>query len=78
MNIKETLAKMFAVWAPVALPALKILEPRMRAGAVVILDNSISSASRYAELLAHLRLPANGYTNLTLPYSKGLEMSIKL
>ncbi|TVY93253.1 hypothetical protein LAWI1_G005443 [Lachnellula willkommii] len=66
------------IWAPVALPALKLLEPKMRSGAVVLVDNSISSADRYAELLAHLRLPANGYTNLTLPYSKGLEMSIKV
>jgi len=66
------------IWAPVALPALKLLEPKMRSGAVVILDNSISSATRYAELLAHLRSPANGYTNLTIPYSKGLEMSIKV
>ncbi|KAH8901953.1 S-adenosyl-L-methionine-dependent methyltransferase [Coniochaeta sp. PMI_546] len=65
------------IWAPVALPALKLLEPKMRDGAVVLVDNSISSASRYADLLAHLRSAANGYTNLTLPYSKGLEMSVK-
>jgi hypothetical protein len=49
----------------------------MKSGAVVIVDNSISSAARYAELLAHLRSPANGYTNLTIPYSNGLEMCIK-
>ncbi|OIW22977.1 S-adenosyl-L-methionine-dependent methyltransferase [Coniochaeta ligniaria NRRL 30616] len=64
------------IWAPVALPALKLLEPRMREGAVVLVDNSISSAERYKELLAHLRSPTGGYTNLTLPYSKGLEMSV--
>lgn len=50
----------------------------MRSGAVVILDNSIGSAARYAELLAHLRSPESGYTNLTLPYSKGLDMCVKL
>jgi len=66
------------IWAPVALPALKLLEPKLRSGAVVIIDNSISSAARYTELLAHLRSPENGYTNLTIPYSKGLEMSVKL
>ncbi|KAL7917867.1 S-adenosyl-L-methionine-dependent methyltransferase [Trichoderma austrokoningii] len=66
------------IWAPVALPALKLLEPKLRSGGVVILDNSISSATRYKELLDHLRSPQNGYTNLTLPYSKGLEMSVKL
>ncbi|KAK5997974.1 hypothetical protein PT974_00342 [Cladobotryum mycophilum] len=65
------------IWAPVALPALKLLEPRMRPGTVVLLDNSVSSAPRYQELLAHLRSPDNGYSNLTLPYSGGLEMSIR-
>ncbi|KAL5089554.1 hypothetical protein Trisim1_005247 [Trichoderma cf. simile WF8] len=66
------------IWAPVALPALKLLEPKLRSGAVVIIDNSISSATRYKELLGHLRSPTNGYTNLTLPYSKGLEMCVKI
>ncbi|OPB42834.1 O-methyltransferase [Trichoderma guizhouense] len=66
------------IWAPVALPALKLLEPKLRSGAAVIIDNSISSATRYKELLGHLRSPTNGYTNLTLPYSKGLEMCVKI
>lgn len=66
------------IWAPVALPALKLIEPRLRSGGVVIIDNSIASASRYTELLEHLRSPTSGYTNLTLPYAKGLEMSVKL
>jgi hypothetical protein len=65
------------VWAPVALPALKLLEPHLRSGAVVIINKGISSAQRYAELLAHLRSPTSGYTNLTLPYSNGLEMCVK-
>ncbi|KAM0182246.1 hypothetical protein ACHAPF_001135 [Botrytis cinerea] len=61
-------------WTPVALPALKILEPRMRKGAVVIVDNIVDSAEGYADLLAHLKEPANGYT---LPYDRGLQMSIE-
>lgn len=66
------------VWAPVALPALKLLEPKLGSGAVVIIDNSITSATRYKELLGHLRSPTSGYTNLTIPYSKGLEMCVKI
>jgi predicted O-methyltransferase YrrM len=68
----------YEVWSPVALPALKLLEPRMRSGAVVIIDNTIGSAKGYADLLAHLRSPNSGYTSITLPYSKGLEMCVKL
>lgn len=60
-----------------ALPALKLLEPNMRLGAVVIVDNTIGSAKGYADLLAHLRSSEGGYTNLTLPYTKGLEMCVK-
>ncbi|KAL7930256.1 S-adenosyl-L-methionine-dependent methyltransferase [Trichoderma chlorosporum] len=77
-NVPQIDLVLIDIWAPVALPALKLLEPRLRSGAVVIIDNSISSATRYKELLDHLRSPANGYTNLTIPYSKGLEMCMKL
>jgi hypothetical protein len=59
------------------LPVLKLVEPKMRSGAVVIIDNSISSAARYEGLLKYLRAPGSGFTNLTIPYSKGLEFSIK-
>jgi len=48
----------------------------MHRGAVVIVDNTISSASRYKDLLEYLRASGSGFTNLTLPYTKGLEMSV--
>ncbi|KAF3074964.1 hypothetical protein CFAM422_003129 [Trichoderma lentiforme] len=77
-NIPQLDLVLIDIWAPVALPALKLLEPKLRSGAVVVIDNSISSATRYKELLGHLRSPTNGYTNLTLPYSKGLELCVKI
>lgn len=58
------------------LPALKIVMPKLRYGAVVIVDNTIGSAVRYKELLDFMRAPNSGFTNLTLPYTKGLEMSL--
>lgn len=67
-----------AVWAPLALPALRLVEPHFRPGAVVICDNSISSADRYADLQAYMRDPKNGYANLTVPFKNGLEMSVYL
>jgi predicted O-methyltransferase YrrM len=60
------------------LPTLHLVLPRLRYGGIVIVDNSIASAKRYADLLGFLRNPSNGFTNLTLPYSKGLEMSVYL
>ncbi|KAL7904752.1 S-adenosyl-L-methionine-dependent methyltransferase [Trichoderma velutinum] len=77
-NIPQLDLVLIDIWAPVALPALKLLEPSLRSGAVVLIDNSISSATRYKELLGHLRSPTNGYTNLTIPYSKGLELCVKI
>ena len=58
------------------LPALKLVQPHLRHGAVVITDNSISSAKRYEDLLSYMRNPGSGFANLTLPYSNGLEMSV--
>ncbi|KAJ9603656.1 hypothetical protein H2200_011842 [Cladophialophora chaetospira] len=64
------------IWAPMTLPALRLVQPHLRYGGVVIVDNSIASAERYKDLLAHLRAPDSGFINLTLPYNKGLEVSV--
>ena len=66
------------VWAPMTLPALKLVQPKLRHGAVVLVDNSIASAERYKDLLTHLRAPGSGFINMTLPFNKGLEMSVYL
>jgi len=50
----------------------------MRSGAVVITDNASGASARYKDLLEYLRAPDNGFRNLTLPYSKSLEMSLYL
>ncbi|KAL2436196.1 hypothetical protein ABEF95_004861 [Exophiala dermatitidis] len=66
------------IWSPLALPVLKLVQPKLRRGAVVITDNSIGAAKGYKDLLEYLRAEDSGFTNLTLPYSKGLEMSVYL
>jgi predicted O-methyltransferase YrrM len=59
-----------------ALPALKLVQPHLRRGAVVIVDNTISSKDRYRDLLAYTREPASGFDTVTLPYSGGLDMIV--
>jgi hypothetical protein len=44
----------------------------------VLTDNTISGAQGYADLLAFLRDPNNGFQNLTLPFTNGFEMSVYL
>ena len=61
-----------------SLPALKLVQPKLRHGAVIIVDNTIGSGARYKDLLEYLRAPGSNFTNLTIPYSKGLEMSVYL
>lgn len=61
-----------------ALPTLQVVQPKMRSGAVVITDNTIGAVKGYKDLLEHLRAPDSPFINLTLPYSKGLEMSVYL
>jgi len=68
--------RLTVVWAPLALPTLQIVLPKLRPGAVVITDNTIGSAARYKDLLAFLRDPKNGFINQTLPYHNGLEVSV--
>ncbi|KAH0842795.1 hypothetical protein AYO21_10950 [Fonsecaea monophora] len=83
-DIRETLKEglpeidllLLDIWTPMALPVVKLCQPRMRRGAVVIADNTISAADRYKELLDYMRDPASGFRNLTLPYTNGLEMSV--
>ncbi|KAH8423413.1 O-methyltransferase [Aspergillus melleus] len=64
------------IWSALALPTLKTVLPRFRPGAVVLTDNTISGAKGYADLLAFLRNPENGFQNMTLPFTNGFEMSV--
>jgi hypothetical protein len=61
-----------------ALPTLKLVQPKMRYGAVIIADNTTGAAKQYKELLDYLRDPNSGFVNGTLPYHRGLEFSIYL
>ncbi|KAJ0424349.1 putative O-methyltransferase [Aspergillus carlsbadensis] len=64
------------IWSALALPTLKSVLPRLRPGAVVLTDNTISGAKGYADLLAFMRDPKNGFQNMTLPFTNGFEMSV--
>ncbi|KAF7588580.1 hypothetical protein BBP40_005499 [Aspergillus hancockii] len=85
-NLLETLTNdvenvdllLLDIWAPMALPTLQLVLPKMRYGAVVVTDNTIGAAERYKELLEYIRDPESGFVNSTLPFSRGLEVSVYL
>lgn len=61
-----------------AFPTLKVVQPKLRHGAVVVIDNTTGAATRYRELLDHMRHPGSGFVNSTLPFHNGLELSVYL
>ncbi|MBR1222946.1 class I SAM-dependent methyltransferase [Bradyrhizobium sp. U87765 SZCCT0131] len=58
------------------LPVLKLLEPHLRPGALIVGENAFARASGY---LDHVRNPQNGYLSLPLPFDlgRGNELTVR-
>ncbi|KAF4345391.1 hypothetical protein FBEOM_692 [Fusarium beomiforme] len=65
-------------WIPMALPALEIIKPRLRRGAIILADNTKMARPLYKELLDYIHNPKNGFKTTTTAYSGGLEMIVYL
>lgn len=65
------------IWIPMARPALELVTPRLRPGALVVCDNVVASPTQYAAYLAYVRDPTGPFTSITLPGNGGLEISMK-
>jgi predicted O-methyltransferase YrrM len=65
------------IWVKMARPALELVAPVLRPGAVVICDNTEHYRSDYADYFAFLNDPANGFRTMTLPFQGGLEFSVR-
>jgi predicted O-methyltransferase YrrM len=62
------------IWITMARPALELVTPHLRSGAIVIADNTERHRNEYADYLAFLE--ANGFRTMTLPFDGGLELSV--
>jgi len=62
-------------WKDLSLPVLKLLEPRLAAGALVVGDDS--SFPSMADYLNYVRDPANGYVSVEFPIEDGMEISCR-
>lgn len=84
-DLRETLKQIDApvdfvlvdIWISMARPALEMVAPHLRPGAIVICDNTEQHRSDYADYFAFLNDPANGFRTLTLPFDGGLEFSVR-
>lgn len=58
------------------LPVLKLLEPQLAPGALIVGENAFEEASGYVE---YVRDPRNGYRSLSLPFNpdRGNELTIR-
>jgi predicted O-methyltransferase YrrM len=63
------------IWITMARPALELVTPHLRSGAIVIADNTAQYRSEYADYFA--LLDAHGFRTMTLPFDGGLEMSVR-
>src|SRR5262249_20830241 len=65
------------IWIDMALPALKLVAPCLRRGAIVICDNTTQFRTEYAAYLQFIHDPDQGFRSVTLPFNGGLEMSVR-
>ena len=65
------------IWVPMARPALELVTPHLRPGAIVICDNTARYRSEYADYFAFLKDPGMGFRTMTLPFDGGLEFSVR-
>lgn len=65
------------IWIDMALPALQLLIPHLAQNVSVICDNTELYRTEYADYLAFLHDPKNGFRTMTMPFAGGLEFSIR-
>jgi predicted O-methyltransferase YrrM len=66
------------IWTEMARPALELIGPHLRQGAVVIADNTAQFRHAYRHFFDYVADPANRLRTLTLPFDGGLEMVVKV
>jgi predicted O-methyltransferase YrrM len=66
------------IWVEMARPALELIAPHLRPGAVVCADNTTSAAWAYPAYFAFVNDPANGLRTMTLPFAGGFEFTVKV
>ncbi|KAJ5344080.1 hypothetical protein MYU51_012101 [Penicillium brevicompactum] len=72
----ENVIDLSPFWTPLALPALKLVQPNLRPGAVIIADNTIMAGDKYTELFAYVDAEGSGFRRVTLPYNGGMDMIV--
>ena len=65
------------IWTPMAQPALALVAPFLRNGAVVICDNTTQFREAYRDYFDFVNNPVNRLRTMTLPFEGGLEFTVR-
>ena len=77
-EIKEPVDFMLIDIWDVALPALRLVAPHLRPGAIVACDNTTAFPDYYVDYFAFVNDPANRLRTMTLPFAGGFEVSVRI
>ena len=66
------------IWTEMALPALELIAPHLRQGAVVVADNTTQVRHAYRHFFEFVEDPKNRLKTLTLPFDGGLEFIVRV
>jgi predicted O-methyltransferase YrrM len=65
------------VWPEMSRPALELLHPRLRTGAVILADNTQQFRHAYRHFFDFVADEAHGLKTLTLPFAGGMDLIVK-
>ena len=66
------------IWTEMARPAIELIGPHLRKGAVVCADNTQQVREPYRDYFDFVNDPVNGMVTQTLPFEGGFEMTVKV
>jgi predicted O-methyltransferase YrrM len=67
------------IWTEMARPAIELIGPHLRPGAVVLADNTAGLFRKsYGPFFDYVNDPAHRLVTMTLPFPGGLEMTVKV
>lgn len=69
---------LFDIWLPMVRPALELVAPHLRQRAVVVCDNTEVDRLGYSDYFAFINDPVQRFRTMTIPFSGGFEMSVRL
>jgi predicted O-methyltransferase YrrM len=65
------------IWE-VALPALELVSPSLRPGAIVACDNTAVDAAEYHDYFEFVNDPINRFRTMTVPFEGGFELTVRV